>query len=293
MAADDAPPSDPRTSGVTEIREAAKWLIATFGAIAAVIVAGLSLSDLGQVDAGSLRFILTLVGLAAAAVGVIWTVLNAADVLVVEPVTLTDLSNLSAADSAAADATVLGPATSAGELATQVPVKYQAAQQSYERYLQAPGNDTLTPYQVAENRAQVWGNAAASTALAVKHERVRSAFQNLRDWLWLKVVLVLAGVGAIAWGLGATETSDVKIGTVTASPTNVVVQFTDDAANNQALVGALGADCVESSTAVSAVALAAQGQRYTLALTPTEKCKAAVVKVGPTLAKVGLPPQKE
>lgn len=68
------------TKDIDRIRESAKWLLATFGAVAGVLFAGLSLSDLGSVQDDELG--LALAGALAAVVGVTVAIAAAGAVLV-------------------------------------------------------------------------------------------------------------------------------------------------------------------------------------------------------------------
>lgn len=62
----DSPPLDPRLEGINKLRDTARWLIAAFAAIAAVLVGTAPLLNLGKLDSGDWR--LWVAG-AAAAVG--------------------------------------------------------------------------------------------------------------------------------------------------------------------------------------------------------------------------------
>ena len=77
------------------IRDTTKWLIAAFAAIGAVLVAGLQLSDLGQLGTQQLvRLIASLIAAAAALICVGITILRAADVLTTRYTSLKQLALL-------------------------------------------------------------------------------------------------------------------------------------------------------------------------------------------------------
>lgn len=64
---------DPLDKAADRLRDSAKWLVAAFGAVAAVIFAGLTVADLGQLsgDTPGYRLTLALVGGGAAIVGIV------------------------------------------------------------------------------------------------------------------------------------------------------------------------------------------------------------------------------
>ena len=80
MAADDEATVAVRSfAGSTEsLREAAKWLLAAAAGVGGVLVAGLQLSNLGELGADQwLRMMVALIGLALALVGVGWVIARA------------------------------------------------------------------------------------------------------------------------------------------------------------------------------------------------------------------------
>ena len=74
----------------TDTRTAAKWLIAAFAGVGALLLSGIGLSSLGQIDGD--RLTLAIASFAVGATGVIVAVYLITDVLTPSPVTLADLA---------------------------------------------------------------------------------------------------------------------------------------------------------------------------------------------------------
>jgi hypothetical protein len=77
------------------LRSSAKWLIASFGAVAAVVVAGISLSDLGGLsgDTPGYRLAWAVGGAFAAIVGVLGALARAIALAAASAMTIDDLKN--------------------------------------------------------------------------------------------------------------------------------------------------------------------------------------------------------
>jgi hypothetical protein len=79
-------------SAADRIRETAKWLIASFAAVGAVLVAGSQLSSVGSLRASDARFWLALVGVVIALTAVVIAIGKVVDVLVTPPLSLKTLA---------------------------------------------------------------------------------------------------------------------------------------------------------------------------------------------------------
>jgi hypothetical protein len=80
------------SGGAQQIRETVKWLIASFGAIGAALIAGSQLSGIGKLRAGDLRLWVSMGGIASGLSGVGIAIWAAIAVLTPEEVTLSDLA---------------------------------------------------------------------------------------------------------------------------------------------------------------------------------------------------------
>jgi hypothetical protein len=74
------------------IRETTKWLTGAFAAIGAVLVAGLQIAKLGQLELSGVRIVVALLGLTVALAGVARVILKASDVLTVRYASFKEIS---------------------------------------------------------------------------------------------------------------------------------------------------------------------------------------------------------
>jgi hypothetical protein len=84
---------DDLSRAADRLRDSAKWLIASFGAAAAVVVAGISLADLGRLsgETPGYRLAIAIAGAAAGVVGVLGALATAMSLAAASIVTLDDL----------------------------------------------------------------------------------------------------------------------------------------------------------------------------------------------------------
>jgi hypothetical protein len=89
-----APVVTPDERAADRLRSSAQWLLASFGAVAVVIFAGLTVADLGSLTGSTPGFRLTiaLVGAAASILGIVWALLLAMGLAGASTTTLYDLT---------------------------------------------------------------------------------------------------------------------------------------------------------------------------------------------------------
>src|SRR4051812_46896367 len=88
-------PGDPHLAGAaTRLRDAAKWLVVSAGAVAAVIFAGISLTGLGNLssDSPNHRLVLAILGAAAAVAGSLTALVTSMSLAAASTVTAHDLT---------------------------------------------------------------------------------------------------------------------------------------------------------------------------------------------------------
>jgi hypothetical protein len=277
---------------VKEFRDAAKWFIGALGAIAAVVAAGLSLASLGSTEGW--RLVGAGVGTITALAGIIVLLYQTLNVLIVEPVTLPALADLSPNDLEGLDETITAPAADVQTLASETVVKVREAYVAYAALLESPNDpDRVRAWEAADRSAKLWVAGARRTMARLKYERVRRAFVAVKASLWLKIGLILGGIFLAAWGLNASEPAENRIDVVLEQPSEVLVQFEPVDFNSDRVpehAELLGEECVNSKLPHRAVALSATGTVYTIALLKSDECEAVVVSVGPEDAIVALPP---
>jgi hypothetical protein len=288
---DKNPPGDD-DAAIAEIKEGAKWMVAALGAIAVVLVGGITLGDLGAVE--GTRFWGAVAGVIVAGLSIMHLLHLTIDVLIAEPVRLSELSNESAETFGAS---LLAPAETPADLVAKTPGFISAANLAYSEWAQTSFQDAgkAKAFREADGMAQQWSGAARRAVSRLRLLRLQEDFKKFRDAVGLTGFLVLIGVMAVAWGLTGPHVEELSIGTVTQAATSVVVQFerVDFSSNSVPdYAEAATEPCVNSGTAHSAVALAANGSNYTLALVESDVCPAVVIRVDTSQAQVALPKQE-
>jgi hypothetical protein len=196
----------PEVAGINRVRDAAKWLIGAYASIGAVLVAGLQLTKLGQIEDHT-RLLVAVVaafgGLVAVAVA-IWKVAN-----VLAPVTV--------------KASDLAEGTEVDKMTVETPLLLQAQADSLVD-LQQKYVNALHDYQ--DKREKAWDNTALQPEADVAKSRVDALGEPLGQLrhmaLFVKVqakftearkVLGLAGLGTaicvitFAWAANPSEKS--------------------------------------------------------------------------------------
>ena len=275
-------------AAVAEIQAGAKWMVAALGAIAAILVAGVTLGDLGAVEGG--RLVTTIAGVVVAAVAVMHLLHLTLDVLIAEPARLTDLGE---ADAAEFSSSLLAPASSLGDLENKINSYVQEAQLAYSAWAETSFTDAdrETAFRAADGMALQWSKAGNRALSRLRLLNLQEDFKKFRDQVAVAGVFVLAGVTAAAWGLSGPHAEELSIASVVQTPTNIVVDFedVDFSADIPDYAAIAGEPCVNANTAHEAVALAAEAQTYTLALVGSDECPAVVISVGVDEAQVALP----
>jgi hypothetical protein len=223
----DAPESAPTDDAVTqETRAAAKWLMAAFAAVGAILVGGIGLNALGSLDGE--RLTVAIVGAIVAGLGVIVAVSLTTDVLTPDPVTIAGLARLaSSADPSPDELRLLeyiesDPSLLQGiidrdalkpdqQLLVEANLAYGAAvddrfrtADEYWRTAAQLGADDPTT-KTARQVADIASNKASTMHDTVKRlERIATgqqtviAFRSIRAVLAVVAVFIALGIGAFA-----------------------------------------------------------------------------------------------
>lgn len=206
--ADDKPPASEDEAAIAEIQGAAKWMVAALGGIAVVLVGGLTLGNLGELKDG--RLAATVVGVAMAAVAIMYLLYLTLDVLVAEPIRLAQLEGQPATRYGA---TLLAPAATPDELAGEIPGLVAAAQEAYQTWAQSsfPEGSLKHAYYAALRQAEQWANAGKRAVSRERLLQVQAEFKRFRDSVGVMGVFVLGGVALAAWGLTGPKAETLMI----------------------------------------------------------------------------------
>lgn len=265
------------------IRESAKWLIASFAAVGAVLAAGLQLAGIGELEGG--RLALALVGLAAAIVGISLAI-RAAGSVVTE--SFISMKWLAAQDSDhAAKAGVEGDIGLLVGFETVKALKdaYDDAiaerKRALRTYYDEPGDSTKrTKADVAQKWVRALDQSQVQVIERASFNRLSASYKDAGRVIIAGAVFAAFGIAAFAWAANPPEVKAVPV--VIPAATKVVVSIDEeDRADLQEL---LGESCDLSK--VDGVAVEATGETYRVASIATYDCKPALFTVSPDMGDV-------
>ena len=278
-----AAPASPLAAAAERIRDSAKWLLGSFAAVGAILVAGLQLTGLGELEDGRLRWALG--GLAVAVVGVVIAIGAAGAVVTKTFVTLKWLAQRPDGDPAldriAGDKVVLGGYGSVGALYEAYRDAVEGRRDTYRAHAEDP---TDPAKKQAADAAQHWALLLSGTQRHVLERAsfslLRHAYRTARRAILAAAVLTAAGIAAFAWAANPPDQPTAPVAVRTPTPVTVVV----DEEDRPELQQRLGADCDLSD--LDAVAVAAVGEVYEIVAVQTATCTPVLFRLGPDQGRV-------
>ncbi len=269
------------------LRSSARWLIASFGAVGAVLVSGLSLSQFGHL-AGH-RFWWAVAGIVLAFLGIATAVGAAGSIVTQSFATLKDVRDhprkysdkSSGVDFAIPDEVLLGGFESVGQL--------------YDGYVDAirdSVNDHLSSWEDPEN-TPLQGRGQASGERAIFIGAIQSNVLDLASYLRLKKAfrrvwwVILAGSGVTVFGVVLyvwASTSPGKAVTAPPIPALTPVRIEIVRTQSDEFSAILGPGC--DLHRIDGVVIATVGQTDTVAILPRNGCTGRVIKVSPSVGSV-------
>lgn len=285
-----ATPGNPLDKAADRLRDSAKWLLASFGAVAVVIFAGLSVADLGELngDTPGYRLTIAIAGAAGAIVGIVAALERAMRLAGASTTSLEDLTRkrgdpeLVAARSEAASDPALKTWNGDFEAFLQ---DYETAYDEYvlrtEAYATAaskrPDTSSLNKARV---HLQLMSTITTRILRTVSFLRLQRAFANARKAIAAWIVVTAAGAVAFGWATSGVPDEPPELedrplaGTLqpredtvkelnrqlpddchvdVGDELHVVVLSADDASNELDVVSVPGNRCAPARARVSAV----------------------------------------
>lgn len=253
------------TAASDRIRETATWLTVSFGAVGGAIIAGVQLTDLGDITGGELDR--AVVGFCLAMLGVLVVVLAAAWVLTSDRATLQELRG-DASQGLRKDLNDMvelrGGLGSIDELLGKLEQALINLAVARGAYRQAPDDDAK---KAAFNNAKadfVWYRAYANRILeTARYEKLRGNWRTAR-------VLIGAGVVAAAAGAGlfAAQSPPDKDAEPAVAQDPVYVTFSLTETGTKAHAGSVGKDC--STTTFTGVATGSTDESVDVTVLPPQ-----------------------
>lgn len=264
-------------------------MLTAFASVGVILVGGLSLTALRELDVGGNERWLAVVGAGAAILGVVISIRSAFGVFNASTVTLDELAGDDDAFSEVREAVKATPSLSASYaddlrlLATEYRETRQEMRDALAAHHADQGDQAKRAAAERLTRAMKSLDGLTADVLAfASFTRIRFAFEKAKRWMTLGAVFTAGGVLTYAFMISTVEPGRVPV--VGDQPTEVVVDVVDDATIRERLAERLGARC--NLDELSGVALAAHGQVVTVAVVPSRNCSAGVIDFEPTDARV-------
>ena len=164
----------------SRIRETAKWITVSLAAIGAVLVAGLQLTNIGQLEVNSPRFWLAILGGIIAAIGAGVVLIAASRIMTGSSVSLQSITQKPPAGTAdvVKDPTLLNGYKDVDELKTEYLTAFGERNVAKTRYLKDPTNAALrTQAEAADARAVSVSNTTRELLKVVSYEHLAHSWR--------------------------------------------------------------------------------------------------------------------
>ena len=266
-----APPPNRAVRASQNFRESLRWLTATFGAIAAVVVAGFAISDVGGLaldESWGAREVVAVIGAALAVGGVGWGL--------VETVSATTDAG---ADAAAVEASPLvrpENGLTAGyangrELVEAYVGAEEATRRAWEDHLADPTDDrAFADLRARSARRDDLRTQLLGAAEFVSVTELRRSVRARRRRIVVAYSAAALGTVSLVWAAnGPSPAAPVIVG-----PEELVVTISIDEAASEVLQAQLGSTC--DVDALAAIVLEVTDDGADVVSVPTESCPRAV-----------------
>jgi hypothetical protein len=280
-ASPSAPPPDQFAAAVEQIRSSVKWLIAAFGAVGAILVAGVQLKDIGQLHGTALTNLI--IWLAVGVGGVVVAVLAAARVL--SPVDGSIQALESGPSMGAVRAKVNNDATLLQHQATSLSALLESYNQAIAANRAAWSKVSPSDSANASTRQDAAATQAKQQSLGATvgflmrlgvYLRVQQLFNEAKFWMAVGAIAAAGGAVGVAYyakppkAATPAAAAGAKKPPVFIAPSLVHVSLTP--AGRKTLLVQLGTEC--DLAQLRAVVVSGTTVRPEIITLPTDKCRA-------------------
>jgi hypothetical protein len=285
-AAGQASTPDPITRAADRLRDSAKWLIATFGAVGAVVFAGVSISNINKIDAhhDAIRLYVAIVAAAVAIVGVTLALARAVYLAGASTTSLKDLTRpLKIWDGALKDARAEVLAEPAARFWGTLERFKTAYDDSWRTYLSEVNAIAVDTHPKPDTAGIARAYDALSTLESVATRllntasilRLQRSFQRSR-WL-LTMYLAVAALGAVtfAWASNPRESTAIKL---LHPPARAVLTL--DGATQAVVAAQNGRTCSADHLEVFVLQPATSAGKVEVATVPQPACPSIALEAG-------------
>jgi hypothetical protein len=244
--------TDERSTGLAgatdRIRETAKWLTISLAAIGGVLVAGLQLTDVGQLKTGSGRFWLAILGGTLALAGAVVILLATSRVMTGESISLNSIADTDQApagtDRVLADPTLLNGYKDVKALRAEYVSAVQGRNEAFRAYRQKPSDPQLQEAaKVADSRAVTVSDTVQELMKVASYQHLAYQWRNAARSIVVGGVIAVLGLAVYAWSANPPKeaVASAAAPNVVTAPTAKIMTLTSEGREN--LRNALGQAC--------------------------------------------------
>jgi Pentapeptide repeats (8 copies) len=194
--------------GAERVRDAAKWLLGAFGAIATVLIAGTQLSSIGSLN-GSGRLVLAIVAAVVALIGLGVAAWLALDIMMPSPASLQEVVSKEPKNKLAeTHPELLQGFDSVEDLKNDYVAALKTRKDTVEKHYQMPPLASADEVKAAGNLVQVIGQAVQEVEGITAYIALESKLRDpgRRGRLFFLAAAVAAGIMLFAWAANPPET---------------------------------------------------------------------------------------
>lgn len=281
---------DEYSDAARRLRDSLKWLITALGAVGAVLLAGLSLTGIGE--ATGWRLFWAIFGFSIALAGVVVSAVVCAVVLGrgIE-VSLSDVAdNAKVRGQFVNDpqvASVLGD-TSLEDLPDLLGAAVAQQQAAYKAAVTNPTDEALmNAYALSDSEVVRYSTLSGYVVRRTAYRELKAKFKVAGWVLGLTCVVVGAGIAVFAWGANPPPSeADRQMPILVRTPADVELILSP--AGRVRLEPELGPECVQQTIKGSAIADHGS-ESYRIAIAKSSTCRDAVVEIAAADGVVSLP----
>jgi len=271
------------------IRDAAKWLIGAFAAIAALLLTGVQLSSVGQLSLDEGRLIAAIAGFGLGLGATLYVIVQNVRVLLPQTTTVSGLEADEDLAKYFADNPELLPGP--GETVAAFAERYRDAGSAYEAALTADeqGSSDATKEALKKAKARLAKTEReVREVLAVANwKSTEGLFVDVRRKVIAAAVLAAVGIGLFAWAANPPEDPDPPARAVI-SPAPVVAELRVKPASRAMLREALGEKCLLSN--VQVLEVGGTKEKPEVVTIPQQNCQSARLVVSEDIGIVTAAP---
>jgi hypothetical protein len=275
------------TVAADRLRSRSSALIISLGSIGATLIAGLSLTGLGQLQPGTPRFVLGVLGALVAGTGVVAALILAVRVWSASSVSVSELLEAEVGNNRSAPARTafdvvnnpsnlyLGGYPSLKALASAATAARQLRRERYETYLASPTTqEAKQVFMTARNADRRLASTIQQLISAASYQKLRATYDQATKRIGVVSAIALVGIVGFAWAVTGPSTPN---GIVVVEPNEQIEVLAPAGGTDRAWFEA-AVGCAQE-TVEALVIQGDDGLTVRVVTLPTSECRAVTMTV--------------